>query len=144
MIDQWILWANQVTCQCLYFFICKMKMILGIYLLIYVTKLLWGFCVMFVYWGLKRKQIWLLAMLFFLVVLEGVGWGNDHPAMASSFSLLQRSLQIPKAKTLLGIIHQKSCENGIVLLFSLWFYFGIVSISVLFLIRFCHKTQMLL
>lgn len=83
-------------------------------------------------------------MLFFLVVLEGVEWGNDHPAKASSFSLLQRSLQIPKVKILLGIIHQKSCENGIVLLFSLWVYFGIVSLNVMFLIRFCHKTQMLL
>lgn len=123
MIDQWILWANQVTFQCLNFFIWEMKMILGIYLLIYLTKQLWGFWIDVYILGFKKKTRLIVAMLFFLVVLEGIGWGHDHPTKGSSFLLLPRSLKSPKQK-LLGIIHQKFCENSIVLLVSLWVYFG--------------------
>lgn len=63
--------------------------------------------------------------------------GHDDPTQGPSFLLLQRTLQVPKAKTHLGTIHQKSSENSIVLLLifgSLWNIFlkyNVVSHQVL-------------
>lgn len=81
---------------------------------------------MFIYRTLKRQKKG-VSYAVCLAIAEGVGWGNDHPRKGSGFLLLQRSLQVPSAKTLFGVIYQKSCTNSIVLLFSLWVYFGIFS-----------------
>lgn len=58
---------------------------------------------MFIWWRLKRQNK-LLAVL--VLLFENSGWEKDHPRKGSSFLLLQRSLQVPRAKALLGIINQ--------------------------------------
>lgn len=143
MIDLSIPWANYVTFQCLNFFICVMKMILAIYLLIYLTKLLWGYSVdVYMLEFKKTKQVVSCA-----IFPSGTWrcWVEKWSAQRGvQFPIITEKLINPQSKTVFGIISQKSYGNKYCCIFHLRVYLEIFSLSImLFLIRFCHETQML-